>query len=39
MHTHQIDVQALKNPAPRIASYENVARTMTSCRIAALGDI
>lgn len=34
MHTHHIDVQALKNPAPRIASYENVARTMSSQEIA-----
>ncbi len=39
MHTHHIDVQALKNPVPRIASYGIVARTMTSIRIDALGEI
>lgn len=27
MHTHHNDVQALKNPAPRNANYENVARS------------
>jgi len=39
MHTHHIDVQALKNPTPRNASYEIVARTMTSSRIVELGEI
>lgn len=38
MHTHSNDVQALKNPAPRNASFENVARvvTMSSSEIAEL---
>ncbi|MCF5227565.1 Rha family transcriptional regulator [Pseudomonas syringae] len=36
MHTQSNDVQALKNPAPRHASFENVARTMSSQEIAKL---
>lgn len=36
MHTSNHDVQALKNPAPRNGSYENVARTMSSREIAKL---
>lgn len=36
MHTHHNDVQALKNPAPRNANYENVARTMSSREIASV---
>ncbi|TES59169.1 phage antirepressor protein [Pseudomonas syringae pv. tomato] len=34
MHTQSNDVQALKNPAPRNASFENVARKMSSREIA-----
>jgi hypothetical protein len=36
MHTSNHDVQALKRPAPRNDSYENVARTMSSREIAKL---
>ncbi|MCW2272403.1 phage antirepressor protein [Pseudomonas sp. MYb187] len=36
MHTHHIDVQALKNPAPRNANHENVARTMSSIELRDL---
>ncbi|MBV1814497.1 Rha family transcriptional regulator [Pseudomonas viridiflava] len=36
MHTRTTDVQALKNPAPRNSSFENVARTMSSREIADL---
>lgn len=36
MHTRTTDVQALKNPAPRNASFENVARTMSSREISNL---
>ncbi|MEE5088421.1 phage antirepressor KilAC domain-containing protein [Pseudomonas alliivorans] len=38
MHTQSNDVQALKNPAPRNSSFENVARTMSSREIAELTD-
>lgn len=38
MHTRTNDVQALKNPAPRNESFENVARTMSSREIAELTD-
>uniref|UniRef100_A0AAU6W4Q9 Rha family transcriptional regulator n=1 Tax=Pseudomonas phage Aurca01 TaxID=3138527 RepID=A0AAU6W4Q9_9VIRU len=36
MHTQSNDVQALKNPAPRNESFENVARTMSSKEIASV---
>lgn len=36
MHTRMTDVQALKNPAPRNESFENVARTMSSKEIASV---
>ncbi|WP_409523277.1 Rha family transcriptional regulator [Pseudomonas sp.] len=36
MHTSNIDVQALNNPAPRFSISENVARTMSSREIAEL---
>ncbi len=36
MHIRMTDVQALKNPPPRIASFENVARTMSSKEIASV---
>lgn len=36
MHTRTTDVQALKNPAPRNSSFENVARTMSSREISNL---
>lgn len=36
MHTRMTDVQALKNPAPRNDSFENVARTMSSKEIASV---